>query len=84
MARKLETLQDLYLDELRDLYHAETQLVRALPQMAQAAQSCLLRRCSTSEVVGSLTLNHALHLSRRERHGCNRGVPCAGSPSLDR
>ncbi len=28
--------------------------------------------------------NHALHLTRRERRGCNRCVPCAGSLSLGR
>jgi hypothetical protein len=28
--------------------------------------------------------NHALQRTRRERRGCNRGVPCAGSLSLGR
>jgi ferritin-like metal-binding protein YciE len=32
-----ETLRDLYLNELRDLYSAETQLLEALPKMADAA-----------------------------------------------
>jgi ferritin-like metal-binding protein YciE len=36
---KLATLQDLYVDELKDLYSAETQILKALPQMAQAASS---------------------------------------------
>jgi ferritin-like metal-binding protein YciE len=40
---KLNTLQDLYLEELRDLYDAENQLVKALPQMAKAAGSEELR-----------------------------------------
>lgn len=43
MARKLETLRDLYLEELRDLYHAESQLVRMLPEFAAAATSPALR-----------------------------------------
>ena len=34
---KLETLKDLYIEQLRDLYSAETQLVQALPKMAAAA-----------------------------------------------
>jgi ferritin-like metal-binding protein YciE len=34
---KLEDLQDLYIEELRDLYNAENQLVKALPKMAKAA-----------------------------------------------
>ncbi|MDB6130091.1 MAG: hypothetical protein JWM04_1198, partial [Verrucomicrobiales bacterium] len=40
---KIETLKDLYLEELKDLYSAETQLVKALPQMAKAATSDELR-----------------------------------------
>lgn len=34
---KLKTLEDLFLHELKDLYSAETQLVKALPKMAKAA-----------------------------------------------
>ncbi len=41
---KIETLQDLFLDELRDLYDAEKQLVKALPKMASAASSIELRQ----------------------------------------
>jgi ferritin-like metal-binding protein YciE len=40
----LETLRDLFLNELRDMYHAEKQLVRALPRMAKAADSDELRQ----------------------------------------
>jgi ferritin-like metal-binding protein YciE len=40
----LETLRDLFLNELRDMYHAEKQLVRALPRMAKAADSEELRQ----------------------------------------
>jgi len=36
---KLETLRDLYIEELRDLYNAETQITKALPKMAKAATS---------------------------------------------
>lgn len=36
---KLDTLQKLYTDELRDLYNAENQLVKALPKMAKGASS---------------------------------------------
>src|SRR5215204_370447 len=40
---KINTLQDLYIEELRDIYNAETQLVKALPKVAQAATSDELR-----------------------------------------
>jgi len=33
----METLHDLYVEELRDLYNAENQLLKALPKMAKAA-----------------------------------------------
>ena len=36
-------LKELYIDELRDLYSAENQLVKALPKMAKAAASDDLR-----------------------------------------
>jgi ferritin-like metal-binding protein YciE len=36
---QLETLQDLYIHELKDLYSAEKQLIRALPKMAKAAKN---------------------------------------------
>jgi|Kansoi200Nextera_1026148.scaffolds.fasta_scaffold00741_1 ferritin-like metal-binding protein YciE len=35
----LETLKELYVNELRDLYNAENQLVKALPKMAKGASS---------------------------------------------
>ena len=34
---KIESLRDLYVEQLHDLYSAETQLVEALPKMAKAA-----------------------------------------------
>jgi ferritin-like metal-binding protein YciE len=51
-----ETLRDLYLNELRDLYSAETQLLEALPQMADAASSSQLKEA------------FAAHLTETEGH----------------
>jgi len=36
-------LKELYIDELRDIYNAESQLVKALPKMAKASTSDELR-----------------------------------------
>jgi ferritin-like metal-binding protein YciE len=36
-------LKHLYIDELKDLYSAETQIVKALPKMAKASSSAELR-----------------------------------------
>ncbi len=38
-----ESLRELYINELRDIYNAETQLVKALPKMAKAATNQQLR-----------------------------------------
>jgi ferritin-like metal-binding protein YciE len=39
----LESLRDLYIEELNDLYSAENQLVKALPKMAKAATAKALK-----------------------------------------
>jgi ferritin-like metal-binding protein YciE len=52
----LESLEDLYVEELKDLYSAEKQLVRALPKMARAA---------TNE---DLAQAFADHLEQTEEH----------------
>jgi ferritin-like metal-binding protein YciE len=55
-----DSLKELYIDELRDLYNAETQLVKALPKMAKAASNDQLREAfenhlrETSEHVSRL------------------------------
>lgn len=38
------TFRDLYIDELKDIYNAEQQLIKALPKMAKAANSDELRK----------------------------------------
>jgi ferritin-like metal-binding protein YciE len=40
---KHQALKELYVDELKDIYNAENQLVKALPKMAKAATSDDLR-----------------------------------------
>ena len=46
----LDSLQSLFLDELKDVYHAEKQLVRALPRLAKAASSPELRAAFTQHL----------------------------------
>src|SRR5689334_25432751 len=41
---KLDNLRELYVEELKDLYNAENQLVKALPKMAKAATSIALKQ----------------------------------------
>ena len=40
----VKSVNDLLLDELRDIYHAEKQLVKALPKMAKKVKSDQLRQ----------------------------------------
>ena len=44
------TLQELLVDEIRDLYHAEKQLVKALPKLAKAASHDDLREAFESHL----------------------------------
>jgi ferritin-like metal-binding protein YciE len=39
MSKKLVSLEDLYLHELKDVYNAEKQITKALPKLAKAASS---------------------------------------------
>jgi ferritin-like metal-binding protein YciE len=39
-----DSLKKLYVDELKDLYSAENQLVKALPKIAKAASTEKLRK----------------------------------------
>lgn len=41
---KVKTLNDLFLDGLKDIYYAEKQILRALPKMAKATESDELRQ----------------------------------------
>jgi ferritin-like metal-binding protein YciE len=44
MAEQTNPLEELLVDELKDLYSAENQIVKALPKMAKAAGSSELKR----------------------------------------
>jgi ferritin-like metal-binding protein YciE len=39
MTNKITSLRDVYIEQLKDLHSAETQLLKALPKMAEAATS---------------------------------------------
>ncbi len=48
---KLATLNDLFLEQLRDLHSAETQILKALPKMAKAATSSKLQSAFKEHLV---------------------------------
>lgn len=59
---KLNSLKDLLIEELKDLYSAETQLVRALPKMAKAATNTDLQDGFTVHL--EQTKGHVARLER--------------------
>ena len=59
---ELATLKDLYVEELKDLYNAEGQLVKALPKMAKAATSPELKEAFETHL--AQTEEHVLRLQK--------------------
>jgi ferritin-like metal-binding protein YciE len=47
---KIQTMQDLFVEQIEDLYDAEHQLVKALPNMAKASNSGDLRNAFESHL----------------------------------
>jgi ferritin-like metal-binding protein YciE len=80
MAR--ETLQTLYLNELRDLYSAEQQLVKALPKMAKNAESQDLSDAFISHL--DETKNHVARLEQifESLGESPKGKKCAGMEGI--
>ena len=50
MKTKMKTLNDLFAHELRDLYSAEKQLLKALPKMAKSATNADLKQALESHL----------------------------------
>jgi len=59
---KIESLRDLYVEQLHDLYSAETQLVEALPKMAKAASTPQLQNAFQEHLTQTKT-----HVQRIEQ-----------------
>lgn len=78
----IATLHDLMLHELRDLYSAERQLVRALPKMARSATSAPLQEAISNHL--EQTKQHVTRLEQVfELLGENpKGVKCKGMEGL--
>lgn len=79
---KINSLHDLYIDELRDLYDAENQLIKALPKMAEASTSEELREGFEEHL--EQTRGHAQRLEQIfERLGEKaKGKKCKGMEGI--
>jgi ferritin-like metal-binding protein YciE len=78
----LDSLQSLFLDELKDVYHAEKQLIRALPRMAKAASSPELRRAFTDHLKETEGQVRRLERVFKELGQTPRAKKCEGMAGL--
>lgn len=77
-----QTFKKLYVDELKDLYSAENQLVKALPKMAKAASSDELRQGFENHL--QQTKGHVERLEKifRSLEESPKGKKCVGMEGL--
>jgi ferritin-like metal-binding protein YciE len=78
----MTTLHDLYVDELKDLYSAERQILKALPRMIRAASNKELKRAFTQHE--RQTRQHVTRLERifKQLDESPRGKKCVGMEGL--
>lgn len=79
---KMTTLEDLYLNELKDLYSAENQILKALPKMAKTANAPELKQAFEDHL--EETRGHVQRLEQIfERLGAShRGKKCKAMEGL--
>jgi ferritin-like metal-binding protein YciE len=78
----LDSLDKLFLEELKDVYNAEKQILRALPRMAKTADSPELQQAFTKHL--KETEGHVQRLERifQELGQAARGKKCKGMEGL--
>lgn len=82
MASKMQTLEDLYTDLLKDLYSAEKQLVKALPKMAKNAGSADLQKAFQEHLKQTERQAERIERIFNEMGGSPRGKKCVGMEGL--
>jgi ferritin-like metal-binding protein YciE len=70
---KDKTLEDLFIDELKDIYNAENQILKALPKMAKSASSEQLESAFNEHLEQTKE-----HVNRLEKVFDSLGVPRKG------
>jgi len=75
------TLNDVFVDQIEDLYSAETQLVRALPKIADASSDSKLQEAITTHL--EETRGHVQRLQQiKEDLGISGSQKCKGMAGL--
>ena len=82
MASKMNTLEDLYTDLLKDLYSAEKQLVKALPKMVRAAQASDLQKAFQDHLSQTEGQVERLEQIFSDLEASPRGKKCVGMEGL--
>ncbi len=79
---ELDSLEKLYIDELKDLYSAENQILKGLPRMIKAASSKELKRAFTDHE--RVTKRQVKRLERifKDLGVSPRGKKCVGMEGL--
>ena len=78
--KDIKTMDDLFVHTLRDIYYAESQIVKALPDMIEKASDPQLRQAFQSHL--GETKNHVKRVEQVfKMHGVDiKGVDC---PAID-
>jgi ferritin-like metal-binding protein YciE len=78
----MNSLQDLYEDQLKDLYSAETMLIKALPKMAKAASTPQLQKAFEQHL--EQTREHAERIEQvmKEINSSPKGKKCHAMEGL--
>jgi Mn-containing catalase len=79
---KLQSLHDVLLHELRDIYSAEKQLTKALPKMAKAARSTQLQTLFETHLAETETQVERLNECLQLLGAPTRAKPCKGMAGL--
>ena len=82
MAEEMNPLDELLQDELKDLYSAESQIIKALPKMAKAASSPELRRAFERHLEETRRQVERLDMIGEELEMKMTGKKCKGMEGL--
>jgi ferritin-like metal-binding protein YciE len=82
MTEDMNPLQELLVDELKDLYSAENQIIKALPRMAKKAASPELRRAFETHLEETRNQAGRLEQIAEEMDFSLRGKKCKGMEGL--
>jgi ferritin-like metal-binding protein YciE len=75
---ELETLRDLYVHELKDLYSAERQMMKAMPKMVKAATNKQLANAFTQHLEQTKKQAQRLEELLKSHGESTRGPKCMG------